>query len=151
MAGLPGGSTRQPQEAFAEQEEVEVRSALLIPARLCIDRCPVAMCDCSDPVRVVDQEPPCFRASRDHRVVIIPDEMAEFIAAQVVPDIFHEIQLGRIRWQRQQGYVVRHLQFAAAPVPTRAVAHQNGMRPGYDRSGREPGYPGPPAPIPTCG
>src|SRR3954447_19168014 len=78
----------------------------VIPARLDTDTRPAAGCDRPDPVGIVHREAPGFGAGLDNGVIAVPNAVAELVAAQVVPDIFHRVQFRRVGRQRQQGDVV---------------------------------------------
>ena len=64
----------------------------VIPTRLDIDLCPVAAGNGADTFGVVGEEAPCGGASLNDVVVCIPNLVAELVAAQVVPRIFHRVQ-----------------------------------------------------------
>jgi hypothetical protein len=68
-----------------------------------------------------------FQASQriEDAVVGVQDPVAEKVAAQKRPDIFHRIEFRRIRRQWQQHDVARHLEPRLA-VPAGAVEHQQG-------------------------
>jgi len=65
---------------------------------------------------------PALAQGLDDVVVAGPDEVAEVIAAQIVPDVLHRVQLWRVWGYQQQGDVVRHRQFPAGLVPSGTVA-----------------------------
>jgi hypothetical protein len=49
------------------------------------------------------------RDSLDNGFVCVPDEIAEFVGAQVLPDVLHRVQLRRVSWQGNQGDIVGNL------------------------------------------
>jgi hypothetical protein len=96
----------------------------LIPTALAIDTRPLASADGRDAFWIGDEEVPGLFASCDDVVVAVPDEPAELIGPQIVPDVFHRVQLWRIGWQGQQGNVVRYAQCPALLVLPGSVADQ---------------------------
>ncbi len=64
----------------------------VIPAALMIDRCPGAMSDGLNALQIADEEVPSILAGGDNGLVAVPDEPAELIAAEIVPDIFHWVE-----------------------------------------------------------
>ena len=67
-------------------------AAPIIPAALMIDRCPGAMSDGLNALQIADEEVPSILAGGDNGLVAVPDEPAELIAAEIVPDIFHWVE-----------------------------------------------------------
>ena len=100
----------------------------VIPTRLKTDACPLSCCDGSDADWIGDEEAPCGGAGLDDVFEGWPDAVAELVASQIVPDILHRVQLGRVWRYRQQADVAWHCQFPAGLVPSRAVAEHHGMR-----------------------
>ena len=64
----------------------------------------------SDPVGIVDEKVPSVATRSDNRLVAVPHAPAELIAAQVVPDVLHRVELRQVRRQRRQRDAVRHAQ-----------------------------------------
>src|SRR5271166_5709623 len=61
----------------------------IIPAALKIDPCPGATGDGIDALRIPMEELPGLLAGGDDGFVAVPDEPAELVAAQIVPDVLH--------------------------------------------------------------
>src|ERR1035437_4772645 len=99
----------------------------VIPAVLTTDRCPLACSDWPYPIWVFYQEPPGLSASLDDRIVTVPDEVAELVGAQILPDVFHRVQFGRVGRQFQQRDVVWQMELLASLMPASAVAEQQAM------------------------
>jgi hypothetical protein len=78
----------------------------ITPTALTVDRYPVAMTDGVDAVCVCGEEVPGFGAGGEDIVVAVPDEVGEFVGAQVCPDGLHWVRLGRIGREMEQGDVV---------------------------------------------
>ena len=68
----------------------------LIPTILRLDACPGSPRDGIDALRVGDEEVPRLLAGCDDGLIAVPDKPAEFVAAQVVPDIFHWVEFWRV-------------------------------------------------------
>ena len=100
----------------------------VIPTRLKSDTRPLPAADGAYAFGIVDQEVPGLSASVDDVVVGVPDPGAELVLSQVVPDVFHRVQLGTVGWQGKQGEIGRHLQLLATLVPASPVADQDGTR-----------------------
>ncbi len=66
----------------------------VIPGILSPNTRPVPSSDRPDSVGVADQEVPSFLASGDNCLVAIPDQQAQFVAAQVLPDVLHCVEFG---------------------------------------------------------
>lgn len=84
---------------------------------------------------VLDEEAPCVLACVEDGAVAVPDEVAELVASQISPDVFHRVQFRRIGWQPEQGDVVGHAEPAAWLMPSGAVADQNGVGARRDHGG----------------
>src|SRR3978361_176275 len=100
----------------------------VIPAALDVDRCPIPCSDGADAVRVVNEEVPGGGEGLDDGLVTVPDPGAELVAAEVIPDVLHWVQLRRVGRQGQQNDVVWHCEFTACLVPPGTVADQSGDR-----------------------
>src|SRR3954454_21527182 len=87
--------------------------ALLIPVRLKSDTRPLPAADGAYAFGIVDQEVPGLSARVDDVVVGVPDPGAELVLSQVVPDVFHRVQLGTVGRQGEQGEIGRYLQLLA--------------------------------------
>lgn len=79
-----------------------------------------------------DQIVPSLAAGIDDGLVAFPDEMAEGVLAEVLPDVFDRVQFRGVGWQRQQGDVVWDHQRAAGLVPTGSVENEDGVAAGSD-------------------
>src|SRR3982074_1857719 len=66
-----------------------------IPAILRVDPCPGAVSDGIDALRVANEEVPSILAGGDDCLVAVPNTLAELIAAQIVPDVLHRVQVCR--------------------------------------------------------
>ncbi|MEA2956522.1 MAG: hypothetical protein QOJ58_2022 [Alphaproteobacteria bacterium] len=102
-------------------------SCRVIPADLKIDPYPGPMRDGIDSVGIADEEEPSFLAGRDDCLVAVPNAHAEFVAAEVIPDILHRIEFRRVRRQRQESDVIRDAQSLAGLVPAGTVAYHDGV------------------------
>ena len=99
----------------------------VIPAILRIDPCPGSTGDGIDALLVGNEEVPSLLAGGDDGFIAVPDAPAEFIAAQVVPDVLHGVEFWRIGRQRQESDVVRGAQTLALPMPSGTVTHQDSV------------------------
>src|SRR3954463_7212817 len=104
------------------------RSPGALPTRLKSDTRPLPAADGAYAFGIVDQEVPGLSAGVDDVVVGVPDPGAELVLAQVVPDVFHRVQLGTVGRQGKQGEIGRHLQLLAPLMPASPVADQDGTR-----------------------
>jgi hypothetical protein len=68
----------------------------LIPAILRVDPCPGAVSDGIDALRVANEEVPSILAGGDDCLVAVPNTLAELIAAQIVPDVLHRVEVWRV-------------------------------------------------------
>src|SRR5271157_6201558 len=68
----------------------------LIPTALKIDPCPGATGDGIDALRISDEELPSVLAGGDDGFIAVPDKPAEFVAAEIVPDVLHRIEFWRV-------------------------------------------------------
>jgi hypothetical protein len=64
----------------------------LIPTALNTDTRSLPGSDGTDAVRVGDQEVPGVFACLHHGIVSVPDEIAELVGTQVLPDVLHRVQ-----------------------------------------------------------
>jgi hypothetical protein len=55
---------------------------------------------------MIDEEIPCILACGDDRLVAVPNQCAELIAAEIFPDILNRVQLRRVGRQMRQSDVV---------------------------------------------
>src|SRR3954451_9038198 len=104
------------------------RSPGALPTRLKSDTRPLPAADGAYAFGIVDQEVPGLSASVDDVVVGVPDPGAELVLSQVVPDVFHRVQLGTVGRQGEQGEIGRYLQLLAPLMPSRPVADQDSVR-----------------------
>ena len=103
-------------------------SVAVIPARLKSDTRPLSAADGAYAFWIVDQEVPSLSAGLDDFVVGVPDPGAKLVLPQVVPDVFHWVQLGTVGRQGKQGEVGWYLQLLASLMPASPVADQDGVR-----------------------
>ena len=68
------------------------RPLKLIPGALGIDPRPIPCADGDDALGVVDEKQPCLSAGFDDRLVAVPDEAAQFVASEIIPDVLHRVQ-----------------------------------------------------------
>ena len=68
----------------------------VIPTALKIDPCPGATGDGIDALRISDEELPSVLAGGDDGFIAVPDKPAEFVAAEIVPDVLHRIEFWRV-------------------------------------------------------
>ena len=66
----------------------------IIPALLKTDTGPLSGSDGSDAIWIVDEEAPGALAGVEDVLVGFPDQGAEFVLAQIGPDVLHGIELG---------------------------------------------------------
>ena len=59
----------------------------VIPAALKIDPCPGATSDGIDALPISNEELPSLLAGRDDGFIAVPDEPAELVAAEIIPDV----------------------------------------------------------------
>src|SRR4051812_40170017 len=104
---------------------------IIIPTALNFDTCPVPASDGGNDLWRGHQKVPGLTACIDNGFVGVPDPQAEDVVTQILPDILGRVQLGCIRWQRQQNDVVWDDQ-ARGLVPTCGVEHEQGNRAGTD-------------------
>src|SRR6185437_9263752 len=64
----------------------------VIPGALGIDPRPIPCADGDDALGVVDEKQPCLSAGFDDRLVAVPDEAAQFVASEIIPDVLHRVQ-----------------------------------------------------------
>ena len=64
----------------------------IIPGALGIDPRPIPCADGDDALGVVDEKQPCLSAGFDDRLVAVPDEAAQFVASEIIPDVLHRVQ-----------------------------------------------------------
>ena len=88
---------------------------------------PISVSDGRDADRVCDEPVPSIATSLDDVVVAFPDAPAEFVAAEILPDVLDRIEFGRIGRQVKQGDVFGYGQSLSGLVPTGAIADQHGM------------------------
>src|SRR6185437_10391636 len=69
-----------------------LRAAGIIPGALGIDPRPIPCADGDDALGVVDEKQPCLSAGFDDRLVAVPDEAAQFVASEIIPDVLHRVQ-----------------------------------------------------------
>src|SRR3954469_6707370 len=86
------------------------RSPGALPTRLKSDTRPLPAADGAYAFGIVDQEVPGLSAGVDDVVVGVPNPGAELVLTQIVPDVFHWVQLGTVGRQGKQGEIGRHLQ-----------------------------------------
>ena len=72
------------------------------------------MDDGTDAGWIVDQEHPCVLTCLNDGIVGVPDQCAEFVLVEILPDVFHRVQLRRVRRQLQKRDVLRHDQLSMA-------------------------------------
>ena len=85
----------QSGSARSEIIEFSPRPAV-IPAILRVDPCPGAVSDGIDALRVANEEVPSILAGGDDCLVAVPNTLAELIAAQIVPDVLHRVEVWRV-------------------------------------------------------
>src|SRR5271166_2825320 len=75
---------------------VRALDSFVIPTALKIDPCPGATGDGIDALRISDEELPSVLAGGDDGFIAVPDKPAEFVAAEIVPDVLHRIEFWRV-------------------------------------------------------
>ena len=80
-----------------------------------------------DSVGIVDEEEPSFLAGRDDCLVAVPNAHAEFVAAEIIPDVLHGIEFRGVRRQRQESDVIRDAQSLAGLVPAGTIGYHDGV------------------------
>src|SRR3954471_2284567 len=120
---LPGGS-----KVYRNREDQALGTLDFIPTPLKTDTRPIPAADGAYAFGIVDQEVPGLSAGFDDVVVGIPNPGAELVLTQIVPDVFHRVQLGTVGRQGEQGEIGRYLQLLAPLMPSRPVADQDGVR-----------------------
>src|SRR5271169_5805052 len=99
-------ASRKPGTAKNVLARLRSRTTIVIPTRLKSDTRPLSGADGADAFWVVDQEGPGILAGVDDGLIAVPDQGTELVAAQVLPDVLHRVQLRRIGRQWQQRDVV---------------------------------------------
>ena len=94
--------------------------------------CPVPHADGDYLPRAVDELVPGFAAEGDNFVVGFEDPVRQPVVAEELPDVLDRVQFRRPGRERQQGDVVRDVQFRRH-VPSGLVDHYHGMGTGIDR------------------
>src|SRR5471030_2989892 len=97
-----------PSHCSHSESRTRESSALGIPTALSFDRCPMAFTDGAYDVWQAHQAVPGVAACLFNRGVGVPHRVRQLIAAQIRPDVFDRIQLGRVGRQRQHHDVVWH-------------------------------------------
>src|SRR5277367_967720 len=72
------------------------RSPGALPAALKINPCPGSTGDGIDALRISDEELPSLLAGGDDGFVAVPDEPAELVATEIVPNVLHRVEFRRI-------------------------------------------------------
>src|SRR3979409_665613 len=93
------------------------RRGALSPTGLKRDTRPLPAADGAYAFGIVDQEVPGLSAGVDDVVVGVPNPGAELVLTQIVPDVFHWVQLGTVGRQGEQSEIGRHLQLLASLMP----------------------------------
>jgi len=100
---------------------------LLIPTALESNRRPLASCDGSDCAWLGGEGVPSVATGIDDGVVAVEDGVGEPVLAQVLPDVLHWIELGRVGRQLEQADVVRDGEPAPGLMPAGSVEQHHGM------------------------
>jgi hypothetical protein len=88
--------------------------------------CPLAQSEGHDAPRLIDQLVPSLAAVVDEIVVGFEDAVGEPVIAQELPNVLDRVELGRLRRQRQDGYVDGNNQ-SRRHVPTGLIDQENGV------------------------
>jgi hypothetical protein len=94
---------------------------------------PCALTDGADAPGLVDELVPGLATVSDDIVVAVEDSVGEPVVAEELPDVLDRVELGRPRWQWQEGDVVGHNQLPGN-MPARLVEQEHGMGPGCYRA-----------------
>ena len=93
---------------------------------------PLAQADGHSAPRLVDEAVPGEAAMVEDVVIGFEDAIREPVVAHELPDVFHRVQFGAFRWQRQQRDVLWHDECCGA-VPSGLIEEQHGVGSRRDR------------------